>query len=94
MSEIQSLGLLNPLGLGSTQRHESQRRQTGKGDVAEPVDQVEISELAKFFSRLTELPANRARKVVEVRGAIMSETYDIEPKLDVAIDRLIAELGV
>lgn len=55
-------------------------------------DSVEISELAAFLSLLSELPEDRARRIVEVRGQIASGTYETEEKLDVAVDRLVKEL--
>lgn len=55
-------------------------------------DQVEISEVAAFLSRLAELPDARARKIVDIRNSIQNGTYTIDDKLGVAVDRLFAEL--
>jgi hypothetical protein len=57
-----------------------------------PGDRVEISELAGFLSRLSDLPDTRARKIVDVRSAIQNGTYESPEKLDYAVDRLLANL--
>lgn len=55
-------------------------------------DQVEISELASFLSRLAELPDDRARRIVDVRNAIHNGTYESEDKLEAAVERLFQDL--
>lgn len=64
-----------------------------RGDAPAPGDRVEISELALFLSKLAELPEDRARKVVEVRSEIARGAYETPEKLNVALDRLLEELG-
>ncbi len=55
-------------------------------------DQVEISEVAAFLSRLAELPEARARKIVDIRNSIQNGTYTVDDKLSTAVDRLFSEL--
>ncbi len=55
-------------------------------------DKVEISELAKFLSRLAELPEDRARKIVDVRNAITDGTYLTPEKIDIATERLLKDI--
>lgn len=52
-------------------------------------DTVEISALAAFLGRLSELPEDRARRIVNIRNAIIDGTYETEDKLDIATDRLL-----
>ena len=61
----------------------------GGADVS---DRVEISELASFLSRLAELPESRARRIVDVRSALLNGTYESPEKLDVAVSRLLDDL--
>lgn len=61
------------------------------GNIATAEDSVEISELARLLSRLADLPADRARQIVDIRNAINSGTYLTADKLDVATDRLLGE---
>lgn len=56
-------------------------------------DTVEISDLAAFLSRLSELPEDRARRIVSIRNAILDGSYVTDEKLDIATDRLIDELN-
>lgn len=55
-------------------------------------DRVEISDLARLLSRLADLPADRARRIVDIRNAINSGTYVTADKLDIATDRLFEEI--
>lgn len=56
-------------------------------------DRVEISELASLLSRLAELPEARAKKIVAVRNAIADGSYETAEKLEVATDRLLADIS-
>ncbi|MCZ6698768.1 MAG: flagellar biosynthesis anti-sigma factor FlgM [Planctomycetota bacterium] len=55
-------------------------------------DRIEISEWARFLSRLAELPDVRVEKVANVRSAIDRGDYESAERLDRAIDRLVASL--
>ncbi|NLX06814.1 MAG: flagellar biosynthesis anti-sigma factor FlgM [Phycisphaerae bacterium] len=56
-------------------------------------DQVEISELALWRSKIDSLPETRAEKVAAVRQEIAAGTYETEQKWDAALDSLIEELN-
>lgn len=71
--------------------HQSFKRPTDE-QAEQFSDRVEISEVAAFLSRLAELPESRARKIVDIRNAIQNGSYDVDAKLDGAIDRLFEEL--
>jgi len=55
-------------------------------------DSVEISELASFLNLLSELPEDRARRIVLVREQIADGTYVTDEKLNIAVERLVKEL--
>lgn len=59
---------------------------------ATDVDSVEISEVAAFLSRLAELPESRARKIVDIRNAIQNGTYDVDARLDAAVENMLEEI--
>jgi len=67
------------------------RKREAGGDAAEK-DRVELSELAGFLSRLSELPEASARRIVEIRAAIAAGTYDTPEKLDLALERMFSEV--
>jgi len=56
-------------------------------------DRVEISELARFLSRLAELPDDRARRIVEIRTKIDNGTFVTSEQLNIATDRLFEDIG-
>ena len=67
-----------------------------------PTDQVDISAEAELNSQTIEmidqlqiqdLPEIRTDRVAQIREAIESGTYETEEKLNVAIDRLLDEIG-
>ena len=54
-------------------------------------DRVELSRQAVLLDRLLQLPDVRQDLVKQVREAITSGTYEIENKLDAAIDGLLRD---
>jgi anti-sigma28 factor (negative regulator of flagellin synthesis) len=92
MNDIQPLGTLaTPVTLREFASQAGSRSDTGNAAVLG--DRVEISELATLLSRLSDLPDDRARRVVEIRRQIAEGTYVTAEKLDLAADRLFAELA-
>ena len=68
--------------------------------ITTPTDQVDISAEAELNSQTIEmidqiqdLPEIRTDRVAQIREAIESGTYETEEKLNVAIDRLLDEIG-
>ncbi len=57
-------------------------------------DQLDISREADLVSRIREIPDIRADRVAEIRTAIENGTYETPDKLDIALDRLLDEIGV
>ncbi len=55
-------------------------------------DRVEISELARFLSRVADLPDVRVEKVANARQSILRGDYETPAKLDHAIERLLTDL--
>ena len=70
--------------------------------ITNPTDQVEISVEAEMNSptvemieqlQVQDLPEIRTDRVAQIREAIESGTYETGEKLDIAIDRLLDEIG-
>ena len=57
-------------------------------------DSVEISEIAELLSKLSELPEDRARKIVEIRRALQDGTYNADAKLDITAERLLRDISI
>lgn len=55
-------------------------------------DTVHISQMADLLSKLHDLPDVRIEKVAPIRAAIQAGTYDINTRLDLAIERLLEDL--
>ena len=57
------------------------------------VDQVDISPEANFVSQVRDLPDIRADKVAAIKAQITAGTYETDEKLDIALSRLLDEIG-
>ena len=73
---------------------------TTASDQVQAPDQLEISQEAEMASQAAELiehiqqlPDIRADRVDEIRAAIEAGTYETEERLDIAVDRLLDEIG-
>ena len=75
----------------------TQRVQAKQADAVEmqqgPLDQVDISPEAELVSQVHDLPDIRADRVADIRAQIEAGTYETEAKLDVAVGRLLDEIG-
>ena len=75
---------------------------TQAASITNPNDQVDISTEAELNSQTVELvnqleiqdlPEIRTDRVAQIREAIEAGTYETQEKLDIAIDRLLDEIG-
>jgi negative regulator of flagellin synthesis FlgM len=60
---------------------------------AAPQHELSISDVASFVQQARELPEIRADRVESICVQIASGTYMSEDRLDVAVDRLLDEIG-
>lgn len=89
---IQGLGAARALQSVTPQRQVVPQASGQPENAANDFDTVEISFMAEMLNRLHSLPDIRRDKVAAVRQAIMNGTYDIQGKLDVAIERMIEDI--
>ena len=75
---------------------------TQAASITNPTDQVEISSEEEFSNQTVDmvnqlqvhdLPEIRTDHVAQIREAIEAGTYETQDKLDIAIDRLLDEIG-
>lgn len=57
------------------------------------VDQLDISPEAELLSQVHDLPDVRQDRVNDIRAQIKNGTYDTNEKLDMALSRLLDEIG-
>jgi negative regulator of flagellin synthesis FlgM len=62
-------------------------------DGLQAMDQVDISPAAEMVGRVADLPEIRADRVTEIRAQIAAGVYETDAKLDVALGRLLDEIG-
>lgn len=58
-----------------------------------PVDQVDISPEAQLIDQVHNLPDVRMDRVADIRAQIEAGTYETEEKMDLALGRLLDEIG-
>ena len=58
-----------------------------------PVDTVDISAEADYVSQIHDLPEMRTDRVADIRAQIESGVYETDEKLDVALGRVLDEIG-
>jgi negative regulator of flagellin synthesis FlgM len=57
------------------------------------VDQLDISPEAELLSQVRDRPEIRQDRVNDIRAQIKNGTYDTDEKLDLALSRLLDEIG-
>lgn len=58
-----------------------------------PLDQVDISAEADFASRVNDIPDIRTDRVADIRAEIEGGIYETDEKIDIAVGRLLDEIG-
>jgi len=57
------------------------------------VDELDISQQADTISRVQDLPDIRADRVAHIRAEIAAGVYETDSKLEIAVGRLLDEIG-
>lgn len=60
---------------------------------AAPQDELEISDVGRLLEQAQSLPEIRQDRVNSIREALANGTYDVNGKLDSAVERLLDEIG-
>ncbi len=66
---------------------------TQQSNSSPQTDQLDISREAELISQLRDVPDVRADRVAHIRAQIESGVYETGDKLDLALDRLLDEIG-
>lgn len=81
-----------PQSIKAAQRVQSTQQADAVNDNA-PLDRVEISAEANFVSQVHDLPDVRTDRVADIRSQIDAGVYETDDKLDIAVGRLLDEIG-
>ena len=77
--------------------HDAAAKSTAATSASPPTvhaaDQLDISEAAQAISQARDAAPIRLDRVADIRAQIADGTYDTADKLDLAVDRLLDELG-
>lgn len=57
-------------------------------------DEVEISDIGRFLSYLSQLPDVRQDRIEALRGQIERDEYDVESKIEEIVDDILNDLGI
>jgi len=90
---IQGTGLVHaPQSINAPQRATTAHAPAQPSSLAE-VDQLDISPAADLASRSAEVGAIRQERVAQLRAAIEAGSYETDEKINVALDRLLDQIG-
>jgi negative regulator of flagellin synthesis FlgM len=56
-------------------------------------DELDLSDAAQLVDRVREVPEIRHERVAQIRAQIAAGTYETDDKLDIAVGRLLDEIG-
>ena len=56
-------------------------------------DELEISDVAQLVQQIREMPEVRQDRVNQIRAQIADGTYETDEKLEIALGRLLDEIG-
>ncbi len=62
-------------------------------DTLQGMDQIDLSAEAELVGRVGDVPDIRADRIAEIRAEIEAGVYETDEKLDVAVGRLLDEIG-
>ena len=73
--------------------NETQQSNEVASNPAAAADEISISQEADLLSRIGDIPDVRQGRVDQIRAEIASGVYETEEKMDVAVARLLDEIG-
>lgn len=84
--------LHGPQSIGSP--HSVRNTQPSSRPASSPInDSVEISDAARLIEQVNNVPDIRQDRVNSIRQQIAAGTYETDAKMNVALDRLLDEIG-
>ena len=91
MNDIQGIGSSRQVRVIRPQMTPTNDRAASAYTPQARADEVEISQIARYLSKVAMLPEVRSDKVEGIRAALAEDSYDVDGKLSEALDKLIDE---
>jgi len=85
--------LHGPQQIGSPHSARADKPTSTTSQPVQMTDELQISEAAQLVDRANEVPDIRQDRVDEIRAKIADGTYETDEKLDIALGRLLDEIG-
>lgn len=67
--------------------------QTAPAELRTPRDEVEISSVGRMLDDASRTAGVREQRLAEIKAAIDNGTYETPEKLEIALDRMLQQLG-
>lgn len=64
-----------------------------RSEAVSPSDSLEISDAGRLAEQMSQIPDIRQDRVNSIRAQIAAGTYETDAKMNVALDRLLDEIG-
>ncbi len=85
--------LHGPQGITGPHANRPTKPQPIDGNSAPIQDELQISDAAQLLDKVNEIPEMRMERIEQIRAEIANGTYETPEKLDIAIERLLDEIG-
>lgn len=74
--------------------HSSRTASPAAASPSQPIqDELQLSDAAQFVEQVQQLPDIRQDRVAQIRAQIASGNYETDEKLNIALGRLLDEIG-
>jgi len=74
--------------------HTSRASKPAEPDCSAPIqDELEISDAGRLVDKVGDVPEIRQDRVNDIRARIAAGTYETDEKLEIAVGRLLDEIG-
>ena len=74
--------------------HSSRTASPAAASPSQPIqDELQLSDAAQYVEQARSLPDIRQDRVAELRAQIAAGTYETDEKLDIALGRMLDEIG-
>lgn len=92
--EVRGLGSIGASApIGRTAPSSAGEKPAAAAAPAAPRDEVEISSLGRMLDDASRTPGVREQRLAQIKAAIEAGTYETPEKLQLALDRMLDQIG-